>query len=46
MAIGLLPVKKHAQVVSFNNSEIQLEFTKASNQLDFDLSNSNWLITR
>ena len=38
--------EKHARVASLNNSEIQLEFTKASNQLDLDLSNSDWLITR
>ena len=30
MPIGLSPDEKQAQVASFNNSEIQLEFTKAS----------------
>ena len=29
---------KHAPVASFNNSESQLEITKASNQQDLDLS--------
>ena len=42
MLTGLSPVEKHARVASFNNSEIQLEFTKASNQLDLlDLSDDN-----
>jgi hypothetical protein len=38
MPIGLTPVEKHARVASFNNSENQLEITKASNQQDLDLS--------
>jgi hypothetical protein len=38
MPIGLSPVEKHARVASFNNSESQLEITKASNQQDLDLS--------
>ena len=40
MLTSLSLVEKHVRVASFNNSEIQLEFTKASNQLDLDLSNS------
>ena len=33
MLINLSLVEKHARVASFNNSELQLEFTKASNQI-------------
>jgi hypothetical protein len=38
MPIGLSPVENYARVASFNNSESQLEITKASNQQDLDLS--------
>jgi hypothetical protein len=39
MQIGLSPDEKHARVASFNNnSESQLEITKASNQIGLDLS--------